>query len=318
VLRGAVVSAKCGALEATNMGAKNGVGPIARAAVALTMLVSATDAGAGQPDCWGKWHLELARPTAEKEAWLSPGSWCRGATLPRAVDLEVRRSASATPSMTGAPLAPSDVLVGAGTCTFAFSGTESHVPPNFELTVEVTAKDSKVQGSARCAEKTPAAGGGTGVTVSVAVNGSVTGEAAAAPVDTRELVASVTRACARHDADALWGLSTPRFQAVAGERAQQIRAAVPPAELRRLYGFHGKPEAFTGLNFLRHAIESAEPAENPCADAARWKIDETRELPDERTVAVKRPDGTLFGLTFVRGPRGWKLDQLSKSLPPKR
>jgi len=300
------------------MRAKNGVGLIGQTGVALMMLVAARDAGAAVPDCWGKWHLELARPTADKEAWLSPGSWCRGATLPRAVDLEVRRSASATPSMTGAPLAPSDVLVGAGTCTFAFSGAESHVPPNFELTVEVAARNAKVEGSARCAEKTPAGGGSAGVTVSVAVNGSVTGEAAAAPVDTRELVASVTRACARHDADALWGLSTPRFQAAADERAQQVRTAVPSAELRRLYGHHGKPEAFTGLSFLRYAVKSGKAAENPCADAARWKIDETRELPDERTVAIKRPNGALFGLTFVRGERGWKLDQLSKSLPPKR
>jgi len=328
------------------MAARKWAGLTGQAGVVLLLAMGARGAGAAVPECWGKWHLELARPTADKEAWLSPASWCRGATLPRTLDLDVRRGASGGLSMTGAPLAPTDVLVGAGTCTFAFSGADSHVPPNYELTIEAAAQhskpdaksdpkndpksgsknDAKVEGSARCSEKTPGANGSTGITVSVPVNGTMnalgngagSGDAGPPAVDTRDLVASVAHACGRRDAEALWNLATPRFQAATDERAAQVRAAVPPSDLRRLYGFQGKPATFTGRDYLRYAIKSGKSAENPCADATRWKIEETRELPEERTVAIKRPDGSVFGLTFVRDERGWKLDQLSKSLPPKR
>ena len=290
---------------------------IGQVGVTLVLLLQARSGGAAA-DCWGKWHVELARPDAEKEAWVSPDSWCRGMTLPRNLDLDVRRSDAGGVSVTGTPLRPSDVLVGAGKCTFEFSGSESHVPPDHELTIEVAVDGSSVHGTARCSQKTPGPNGRKGMAIGVAVTGSVAAEAASASVDTGELVAGVTRACERRDADALWKMSSPRFQAANEERAAQIRAAVSPSDLRRLFGFRGRPETFTGLAFLRYAAKTDRPAENPCTDAARWKVEETAPLPDRRSAAIRRPNGLAFGVTFVRGARGWQLDEISKSVPTKR
>ena len=54
-----------------------------RVAPALGLLLLARTAGAADGDCSGTWRFQVAPPEPEKEAWLSPQSWCRAQRLPR-------------------------------------------------------------------------------------------------------------------------------------------------------------------------------------------------------------------------------------------
>jgi hypothetical protein len=270
----------------------------------------------------GKWHLDIARPGAEKDAWLSARSWCRSATLPRTLELEVRARDGGGVTLTGSPVSPSDLLVRAGKCTFEFSNGNGGIPQNHELTVEIGVQGTKVDGTVHCAEKTPGQNHtSTAVAIDTAVTGSVIREQAASPVDASDLVADVKRACVRRDADAIWNMATSRFQSEADERAAQVRTAVPRSDLRRLYGFRGEPRAFTGLPLLRSSLRSTTSTDNPCTGAAGWAIEapskQGQQPSEQRSVAVRRPDGAVFGMTFVRAYNAWKLDKLSKPVVPK-
>jgi hypothetical protein len=295
--------------------------PVRFASLLLSLLVMPVGgATAAETDCLGRWHFEISRPDPEKETWLSPESWCRAKNLPRTLDVEVQRETDGRVTIAGAPLQPTDVLAGGGQCNFQLSESPNGPPKNYELALEVPATGAVVRGSARCSERKAGSDGARGgISISVTVAGTHSSSVGTRPVpaaDARGVAAPVLRACLQQDGDALWKLLTARFRAELDDRATQILASVPAADLRRLYGHHGQPNTFKGLALLRHAVKADQAPDNPCSDVAHWRIGEDAASPDGRLVTVLRPDGFTFALKFVRANRAWQLDQISKSLPP--
>lgn len=98
-------------------------------------------------DCLGQWRLTIG---AFAELEVSPqekDSWCR--SLPHDLTVELRKDPNGRPSVAGAPLQPTDVLVGAGKCEFQFDGPTTGVPANYSLTIEVPS-DASADGRAKC------------------------------------------------------------------------------------------------------------------------------------------------------------------------
>lgn len=219
--------------------------------------------------------------------------------------------------MAGDPLQPTDVLVGGGRCEFQFSEDTGGLPKNHELSVEVNATGTVVEGTARCSEREPKSAGEMrrGITIGVAVTGSRSSLLETVAAGLEPMAAAVVTACRRQDPHALWKMMTPRFRAEIDRRAAEIRRAVPAADLRKLYGHRGRVGTFTGLPFLRHAVRTAGWTGNPCAEADGWHLGPAVAKPDGWVMAVRRADGFAFSLRFTRDDRGWHLDQISKVMP---
>ena len=129
-----------------------------------------------------------------------------------------------------------------------------------------------------------------------------------------QVLSSVLRACRKRNPDALWNLMTPRFQSEINDQAAQLREALPIADLQQLYGYRGRPKAFTGLAFLRYAIKSGDHSpDNPCSDAKQWKVKQSVPTAGGYLVVIDRPQSFSFGLRFSRKNQIWYLDQITKS-----
>ena len=230
------------------------------------------------------------------------------------------RPADGRASITGSPLQPTDVLFGGGHCEFRFSQIHDALPKNHELSIEVNDTGTVVRGTARCSERTPTPSGeSTGISISLAVTGGRLAGDNAAASGPQGQVAAVVAACRQHDADALWRMLTPRFRAEVDQQAIQLRSSLPAAELRRLYGHSGRPQAFNGLAFLRHTVRTPNSPDNPCSGAESWKLGPGVTSPDGFLVTVEHSENFGFALRFTKKDGGWQLDQISKSIAlPKR
>jgi len=288
------------------------------------VLAPAGRAGAAGTECWGTWRLELAAPSPDREAWLSPDSWCRGARLPRTLAVEARRGDDGRAILTGTPLRPTDLVVGSGRCEFQFTEATGGPPKNHELSVDVNASGTIIQGTAKCSERTLVSEGKTtAISIGVAVKGSrspaVDGAVPAPPVPAaapgpERLVAAVVAACREGDGEALWKMLTPRFRSELDRRAAQVRRSVPVSDLRSLFGHSGRPADFKGLAFLRHAVRADDSSINPCSGAERWEVGAGVASPGGFLVPVTSTKDTAFGLRLTPSDRGWQLDQITKQV----
>lgn len=295
--------------------------------VVLLSLVSARDAGAAGTECWGTWRFDVSRPRPDQEQWLAPDSWCRGAKLPRTFTAEARPGPDGRGILTGAPLRLLDVMKGSGRCEFQFSGPPAVAPRYYELSIDVNASGAVVEGKAHCAERTrESEDKSTGVAVDIPVAGGHSA-AAGTPVPThspasaasgadRQAAAAVA-ACRHRDADALWKAMTPRFRSELDDRAAQVRRAAA-ADLRRLFGYQGRPQDFKGLAYLRSVVNGEDSSTNPCWRADQWKLSPAVASSSGYVVPVERDD-VAMGFTFTKNDRDWQLDQMSKwARVPKR
>jgi hypothetical protein len=279
------------------------------------LLPPAHAAETADADCLGSWRLQVAPPDAEKEAWLSPASWCRARSLPRTLAVEVRRGDDGRLILAGDPLRPTDVLVGAGRCEFRFSESMGGLPKHHELALEANATGAAVHGTARCSEHDPASGGArTGITITLDVTGSHSAGRDDRPACPTKQVTAVVTACRQQDADALWKTMTPRFRSEADRRAAQLRRSLGASALRRLYGHRGRLRAFTGMALLRHALRAGDGPDNPCSGVEHWEVGARVAAPGGWLVTVRRDNGFAFALRFTKDERGCRLDQISKSV----
>jgi hypothetical protein len=279
------------------------------------LLLAAPVDGAGDDPCLGSWRFDLAAPEPAKEAWLSHDSWCRASRLPRTLVVEVRRGQDGRAIMTGTPLQPADVLAGHGKCDFRFSGSSRGLPQNHELAIEVDDAAGIVHGTGRCSQLRPEPDGTrSGATIEVAVTGSRSANANAPRPAVDQPAAAIIAACRQSDAKALWQLLTPRFRAELDRHAARVRRSVPAGDLETLYGHRGRPETFTGLAFLSHAVHTPGSPDNPCAGVEHWELGPGTATADGYVQAVHRSDGFAFSLKLTRGGRGWLLDQITKSV----
>lgn len=280
-------------------------------------------------DCWGSWRFEISAPSQEKEDWLSPESWCRGARLPRTLAVGLKRDGESGFTLTGTPLQPRDLLRGGRHCEFVFAEGTGGVPKNHTLSIEVNESGDVVSGKARCSEKEPAPlkGPRPGITIDLAVTGSRSSSSDAslhgarsssgAPViDPRP--AAVLAACKRQDGKALWTMMTPRFQSEVNGRAAQLRHSLRATDLNELYRHTGPSSAFTGLAYLCQVVKSPHSPDNPCSDVEQWEVGESAGSAGGFVVPIQRGDGFAFALTFTGKARRWKLDRISKAVRPPR
>jgi hypothetical protein len=304
------------------------VGRIGFAFAVGLALLPARGAGAAGTDCSGSWRFDVTPATPDKEAWLSADSWCRAAKLPRTFSAELRTGPDGRAVVTGTPLRPTDVMAGSGRCEFQFAGPAASPTKVHELSIEVNASGTPIQGKARCAERTKVSDEKTdGISIELAVTGTrstaaapagPSGPGAAVPAGADKAAAAVVAACRKREAPALWKMMTPRFRSELDGRAADVRRSVPAADLRSLFGHKGRPATFKGEAFLRHAVAEDSPA-NPCWRVERWDVRPAAATSSGFVVPVQSADDLAFGLTFTRNGRGWLLDQISKSVPaPKR
>jgi hypothetical protein len=275
----------------------------------------------GATDCSGIWRFDVGRPNADREKYQSADSWCRTAKLPSAFTAGVRAGANGRAVLTGTPQPPTDVVAGSGRCEFQFSGPASG-PRYFDISIEVNASGTVVEGKGRCWEHTRQSKElTTGIGIDVSVTGShlqVPGgpvpappgsAAASGPPDPDRLVVSIVAACLVHNADALWKIMSPRLRSEADSRAAQIRSAAGSA-LRRLFGYKGRPEDFKGLAYLRTTMNGEDSPTNLC-----WRVNEWEWSPAAPTAAgyvvpVER-GAYAMSFTFTKNDQSWKLDQMS-------
>lgn len=287
-------------------------------ALALGLLLGCPRLAAAA-DCWGRWQLQLAAPLPDQESWLTPGSWCRGKTLPRTFTVDISRSETGRLHTAGDPFSPTELAVGAGQCEFQFSEDTGVLPKNHELSIEVNAAGTVLKGKARCSEKKPKPEDPErmrgGITIELAVTGSRLPLPEVLAAGLESTASDVVGACQRRDPDALWKMMTPRFRAEIDQWASQVRRAVPAADLRKLYRHRGRVGTFTGLAYLRYAVRTEGWTGNPCAEAAGWELGQAIAKPDGWLMAVRRADGYAFSLRFTRDGRGWHLDQMSQVMP---
>jgi hypothetical protein len=284
--------------------------------VPVVLLLGARHANAAGK-CEGQWHFELARPNPEAEEWIPKGSFCGAAKLPRSIDVTLRYRAGGGVEMSGTPYKPADVMTAGGQCEFVFEGKASGLPEDNGLHIEVTDGGKAIRGTAKCSHAEPRAADGTrsGTSIEIAVSGTHGSAAPATPSTGPEAtVASVLRACRQRAGDDLWNLMTPRFRAEVDGRAASVRQSMPAADLRKLYDYRGPGDGFTGLVYLRQVVKGRHATENPCADAAGWKVGETGDVGGGTTTVVHRPDGTAFGLKFAKDNQTWRLDQITKAV----
>jgi hypothetical protein len=284
-------------------------------------LLSPLGAEAAGTDCTGTWRFEVARPTPEQEALVSPDSWCRAAKLPRTFTAELRLTPDGHGIITGTPQPPTDVNTWAGRCEFQFSGP-ANGPKHDDITMEVSASGTVLQGEARCMEhirESPEKSGAIGFKVVFTGNHSP-GDGVPVPAPTKaalpgpdKLAAVVVTACRRRDADALWKVMTPRFQSEVDNRAEQVRHAAG-SDLRRLFGYKGRPADFNGLAYLRTTVKRDDSSMNPCWHSDAWKLNPAVATAGGYVATVERGDVTS-GFTFTKNDRGWQLDQISKWVP---
>ena len=111
---------------------------------------------------------------------------------------------------------------------------------------------------------------------------------------------------------------TPRFHAEIDQRAAALRQAFPATELRKLYGYRGRREDFSGQVFWGLMVKSRDPADNPCSGAEKWKVGESGDMDGASVTVIRRPGGWAFGLKLVKDMQTWRLDQITKSVaePP--
>lgn len=270
--------------------------------------------------CLGQWHFELSSPKPDKEAWLSKGSWCRAKNLPRTIDVEVQLGDDGRVVMSGNPYRPTDILTSAGLCDFKFEDIASGLPKNHELALQVDSSVSVVNGTARCSEYEPSKldDSRSGISISIPVTGRRrSASLATRPAGYEHALSSVLHACRKRNPDALWKLMTAHFQSEINNRAAQLRKALPIAELRQLYGYRGRPKAFTGLAFLRYAIKNDNSADNPCSNVEQWKVKQSIPTARGYLVIIDRPQSFSFGLIFSKDNQIWHLDQITKSVSKK-
>ena len=275
----------------------------------------------GATDCSGIWRFEVGRPTADTEKYLSAGSWCRAAKLPRTFTVQVRSGSNGRPVVTGTPQRPTDLYAVSGRCEFQFPGPDSG-PKYHDISIEVNASGAVVEGKGLCTEHTRESENksfGTGVHVSVtgshlpATGGLVLGPpgsaSASGPPDPDRLAVSIVAACQLQNADALWKMMSPRLRTEVDNRAAQVRGGAGSA-LRSLYGYKGRPEDFKGLAYLRTTMNKEDSPTNLC-----WRVNEWEWSPAVPTAAgyvvpVERGDYAM-GFTFMKNDLGWQLDQMS-------
>ena len=292
------------------------VSPYLRWLLPAALLAGAAPAKAAGT-CEGQWHFELSRPDPGAEEWLPKGSFCLADRLPKAIDVSLRYRAGGGAEMSGSPHEPADVMTGSGQCKFVFEGKASGLPEENELDIEVPDGTATISGFARCSHADPRKADGTrsGMTVALKVTGTRSSPASAALVaGPDETVAAVLRACRTRTAEDLWNLMTKRFRAEIDQRAASLRQSLPAAELRRIYGYRGPGAGFTGLVYLGQVLQDHPSIENPCADAAQWKVGKTAAKDGGTLTVISRPDGTAFGLRFAVEKRTWLLDQITKTV----
>ena len=107
---------------------------------------------------------------------------------------------------------------------------------------------------------------------------------------------------------------TPRFRAEIDQRAASLRQGFPATELRKLYGYRGRREDFTGQVFWGLMVKSREPADNPCSGADKWKVGEDGDMNGGSITVIHRTGGTAFGLKLAKDNGSWRLDQITKSV----
>jgi hypothetical protein len=275
---------------------------------------AAKAAGTG---CLGEWHLELSAPEPAAQAWLPEGSWCRAKTLPKVIEVSVHPRGEGLVTTSGAPYSPTDVFNAGGRCEFRFEGKASGLSDNNDLVVEVDDGGPTVQGTAKCSEFDARKPDGTrsGTSVAIAVSGTRSAgkvATAQAALGHEQVLATVLSACQNRQPDALWAAMTARFRAELEQRASELRKAVPAVNLRQLYGYRGQPHSFSGLEYLRYVVKSAQSLDNPCANAKQWQVGKSSPVPGGTLVLVHQPKGVLFGLQFAQERQVWRLDQITK------
>ena len=294
------------------------------AAGTLVALALAPGARANGADCSGKWRFEVASPTPDRDAVVSADSWCRAAKLPRTFTADVRFGPDGRAVVTGTPQRPTDLNAGAGRCEFQFSGPVRG-PKYDDITIDVNASGAVLQGTALCKEHVRESEEKTsGIGFALALTGSHspgTGAPVPAPPDKApaspsvvdKLAAAVVGACRKRDADSLWKTMTPRFRSEVDDRAAQVRSAAGP-DLRRLFGYKGRPANFDGLAYLRTTVKRDDRAMNACWHADEWKLSPALADSGGYVVPVER-GGFVSGFRFTKNERGWQLDQMSKWVP---
>jgi hypothetical protein len=268
---------------------------------ALLLVLARNASAAGK--CEGQWHFELSSMGAEAEDWLPKDSWCRSNRLPKAVDASLRYRAGGGVDQSGSPYKLADLWTGAGRCEFVFGGKASSMPEENELNIQVDDVATVTGGSGRCFHYEPRTPDGKRLGTSAAIAVKVTRSAfspelpAQPSAQPEALVATIVRACRGKAADTLWNLMTPRFRAELDQRAASLRAALPPSELRALYGYRGRREDFSGQAFWGLMVRSRNPADNPCADADKWKVGEDGDTDGASVTVIRRP-GLTSGAPF--------------------
>ena len=276
-------------------------------------------------DCWGSWRFEVSAPSQEKENWLSPESWCRGARLPRTLAVDLKRVGESEFTLTGTPLHPTDFLRGGRHCEFVFAEGIGGVPKNHALSIEVNESGAAVSGKARCSEKEPVPlkGPRPGITIDLAVTGSRSSSSGAGLHDARSSSdvpvidprpAAVLAACKQRDGGALWKIMTPRFQSEVNRRAAQLRGSLPASDLKELYGHTGRIAAFTGVKYLRQIVKAPDSPDSPCSGVEQWEVGQGAVSAGRFVVPIQREEAFAFALSFTVKFRTWKLDQISKAV----
>ena len=153
-------------------------------------------------------------------------------------------------------------------------------PKYHDISIDVNASGTVVQGKARCTEhvrKSEEKSSGLGIDLAVTgTHSPVVGGPVPAPSNPSlpgvdNLAAAVVAACRKRDADSLWKTMTPRFRSEVGDRAAQVRSAAGP-DLRRLFGYKGRLANFDGLAYLRTTVKRDDRAMNACWHADEWKL----------------------------------------------
>lgn len=296
------------------------VGRLGVALVLVFLLLPARPARA--TDCSGVWRFEVGPLPSEGQQGLSADSWCRAAKLPRAFTAEVRWDANGRPIITGTPHPPADIEVGGGSCEFVFSGPTRGRQYD-DVTFEVKASGTVVEGTGRCLEHTRESAEktfGIGIPFVVtgshlpATGGSVPGPpgsaVASGPPGPDRLAASIVEACLVRNADALWKRMSPRLRAEVDGRAAQVRSAAG-SDLRRRYGYKGRPDDFKGLAYLRTIMNGEDSPANLCWRVKEWEWSPAVPTAAGYVVPVERGDYAM-GFSFTKGDQGWQLDQMSQ------
>jgi hypothetical protein len=265
----------------------------------------------------GEWHLDLSPPEPAAEAWLHEGSWCRAKTLPKEIDVSVHPRGDGLVSRSGIPYSPTAVFNSGGRCEFRFEGKASGLSENNDLVVDVDDAGPTVRGMAKCSEFDSRNSEGTrsGISIAMAVSGTRSTakvETAQAGLGHEQVLATVLSACQNQQPDALWAAMTARFRAELEQRASELRKAVPAADLQQVYGYRGQPQSFSGQEYLRHMVRSAQTLDNPCTNAKQWRVGKSSTVADGTLVFVYQPNDVVFGLRFAQDGQGWRLDQITK------